>query len=136
VEVTREADLSYHRLVTGFLGGLCERTQAPAYCEYQQRFTDYLATPPAVEVLTRRVRIGRTGRISFELSKISRVSVSVRRGSRTVFSNAATLGYGRRFFPWKPPKRKGIYDVRLAATDLVGNSATVEAQVEVLPKKK
>ena len=135
VDVTREADLSYHRLVTDFLAGLCERTGNPTYCDYQQRFAGYLTTPPALEVISRRLRAGATGRLKFGLSKISRVGVVVKRGRRTYLSTSATVGYGRRYFSWKPTRR-GTYTVTLSATDLAGNSAAAEGEITVLPKKK
>lgn len=40
------ADLGYHKLVTGFLEGLCDRTADPTYCVYAERFRGYLARPP------------------------------------------------------------------------------------------
>jgi hypothetical protein len=137
LEVTREADLSYHRLVTGFLENLCKRTLAPAYCESEQRFATYMTEPPTLEVTTRRLRGATTGQIRFGLSKISRVSVRVTRKRKTVLSRSGVLmGYGRRSFSWYPPNKPGSYSVSLSATDLAGNSMSVAADVEVLKKKK
>ena len=41
-----ESSLSYHELVTGFLGSLCTRTSEAAYCEAQARFARYTREPP------------------------------------------------------------------------------------------
>ena len=42
-----ESDLNYHRVVRDFLKGLCQRTTAPTYCKYSQKFTDYLSQHPS-----------------------------------------------------------------------------------------
>jgi hypothetical protein len=39
--------IDYHKLVTGFLQELCDRTRAAVYCREAQRFTSYLSHPPA-----------------------------------------------------------------------------------------
>jgi hypothetical protein len=136
VEVTRESDLGYHRLTTGFLEGLCERTLLPAYCGTRDRFNAYLATPPVLSVRTERLRGGRTGRIWFRLSKISRVSLRLSRGTRTVFATSSTVGYGKRAFSWTPPNRARNYVLALTATDLAGNTATFDTELEVVRGRK
>jgi hypothetical protein len=75
-------------------------------------------------VLTRRLRAGRPGVLRFELSKISRVNVQLRRGGRLVFSYSATLAYGKRGVSVTPPKKGRRYEVRIVATDLAGNTGT------------
>jgi hypothetical protein len=39
--------IDYHKLVTGFLQELCDRTKAAVYCREAQRFASYLSHPPA-----------------------------------------------------------------------------------------
>jgi hypothetical protein len=39
--------IDYHKLVTGFLQELCDRTQAPVYCREADRFQSYLSHPPS-----------------------------------------------------------------------------------------
>ena len=42
----KRSDFGYHKLVTGFLRGLCERTADATYCAYAERFRGYLERPP------------------------------------------------------------------------------------------
>jgi hypothetical protein len=127
-----ESDLGYHRLVRDFLVQLCARTAAVEYCSAGQHFTNYLKIPPVVSVLPRTFRAKKTGKLRFKLSKISRVSVRVTRGTDVVLTrDAGTLGRGTRSLPWLAPKRAGAYSVTVSATDLAGNAATAAGQVEV-----
>jgi len=118
--------------VTGFLQQLCTRTKAPVYCTTARHFTAYLTTPPALQLLTQRVRKGRTSSISFQLSKVSRVGiVVVGPGGNTLFSTSASFGYGTRSFTVPPLRHKGTYTIRLAATDLAGNFNRIVGTVQV-----
>lgn len=136
--VKRESDLGYHRLSRDFLGGLCQRTAAEAYCTTRSHFTTYLGQRPVVEVTGGRLRGGRTGRVRFRLSKISHVGMEISLRGRLVLSRAATLtGRGRRHVAWSAPRRAGRYDVRVSAVDLAGNVGSAAGAVEVLePKRK
>jgi D-glucuronyl C5-epimerase C-terminus len=135
--VTRESSLSYHDLLQGFLAGMCRRTAVPVYCTTAQRFVDYKSQPPVISVRGGRLRGGRYGRVQFELSKVSNLTLTIRRGTRVVESRPfGTIGYGERTFGWDVPRRAGEYTVELAATDLTGNSAEATAIVEVLPPKR
>jgi hypothetical protein len=49
--VKRESDLGYHRLLRGFLAGLCDRTGGTAYCTARDHFGFYETQPPVVEVV-------------------------------------------------------------------------------------
>jgi hypothetical protein len=120
----RESDLSYHELVTTFLGNLCKRTQEAVYCDTATRFTDYLKVPPAVAQNTRRIRAGKPARIGFSLDKVSRVGLTVAdsRG-RTVFATSAVVYRGQRYYTWRTPAKAGLYKVTVSATDLAGNRA-------------
>lgn len=132
----RESDLGYHKLVTDFLGSLCERTATPVYCDTGARFDQYLLEPPVLEVVSEKVRGGTVTPLRFRLSKISRVSVVVERGDDVVFSRAAVISGGGRSFVWSVPRRRGEYVVKLSATDLAGNSARIEDTVEVLKPRR
>jgi D-glucuronyl C5-epimerase C-terminus len=137
--ITRESDLSYHTLLRDFLTGLCDRTSVAVYCDAELHFTTYLTVPPELALRTRRVRGGKATTLKFSLSKISRTSVSVTApdGRRVLSVAAGTVGHGTRTIAWTPPRKRGIYTVRIDATDLAGNAGAVEGQVEVLkPKKK
>src|SRR6185436_17972338 len=115
-----ESNLSYHELLRDFLTSICDRTQTPVYCTTEQRFTGYLTTPPALELATKRLRGGKTGVLTYSLSKISSTAISVTAPSgRTVLSVAAGIvGHGKRTVSWNVPRRAGIYTVRISATDL------------------
>ncbi len=136
--VERESDLGYHTLLRDFLDSLCDRTADPVYCGARDNFTAYLDEPPVMELRTRRLRGGRYGYIKLDLSKISNVTLTIRRGGRTVHSRyVGTLEHGRRELGWQAPRRAGMYTVDLAARDLAGNPAAASGEVQVLkPRKK
>jgi D-glucuronyl C5-epimerase C-terminus len=130
--ITRESDLAYHDLVQEFLGNLCRRTDTPVYCETEQKFAEYETQPPVVDVRPRRLRAGRAGRVRFELSKISTVSLRITRGDSLVESRPfGIVGYGKRTFGWDVPRRRGQYTVELVARDLNGHTASDTATIEV-----
>jgi hypothetical protein len=88
-------------------------------------------------VRPRRLRGGRPGRVRFELSKISNVTLRITRGDSLVESRPfGVVGYGKRTFGWDVPRRRGRYIVELAVRDLAGNTASTTATVEVLRPKR
>ena len=115
-----EDSLDYHELVTGFLDQLCSRTGTPVYCTTAQHFHSYLTTPPALALITQRVRPRAPSALRFRLSKYSHVGIVVLRGQQTVFLTSASFAYGVDSFAL-PALPAGPYDVHLAATDLAGN---------------
>jgi hypothetical protein len=134
----RESDLSYHELVTTFLGNLCKRTGEGVFCDAATRFEEYLGVAPSIRRTTRRVRAGKPARIAFSLDKISRVGMTIMdaRG-RTVFATSAVVGRGARYFTWSSPAKAGMYTLRLSAKDLAGNAGDpVEAPLRVLKARK
>src|SRR4051812_22387410 len=135
---TRESDLGYHTLLRDFMKGLCDRTQDPAFCGARANYDRYLVTKPALAVVTKRLRGGRTGALRFSLSKISRVGVRVTKadGAAVLVRSLGVLGYGRRFILWKPPRHSGAYTITLSAVDLAGNTGSAAAPIEVLRAKK
>jgi D-glucuronyl C5-epimerase C-terminus len=135
---SNESSLSYHDLLQGFLENLCERTEREVYCTTAENFVAYKSQPPAVEVKPRRLRGGKPGRVRFELSKISSVTLKITRGTKVVESRPfGTVGYGKRTFGWDVPRRRGDYTVQLDVRDLAGNPASAQAVVTVLkPKRK
>ena len=138
--LSRESDLSYHKLVRDFLKRLCDRVGAPVYCDTAQAFTDDLSTDPVVAPVTRRIRGGKPAQLKFNLSKISRVGVTVLDASgKTVFATSAVAGYGAKFFTWSTPPRGGGtgYTLRVSAVDLAGNrGATASGPLRILKGKK
>ncbi len=135
---SRESDLGYHDLLTGFLDGLCSRTDREVYCTTAANFVTYKSQPPVLEVEPARLRGGKPGRVGFELSKISSLNLRILRGSTVVEARPfGVIGYGKRTFGWDVPRRRGAYTVELTARDLVGKPATARAVVEVLkPNRK
>jgi hypothetical protein len=126
-----EDSLDYHVLVTGFLQQLCEITEAPVYCTTAANFKRYLKTPPALEVLTGRLRTHRTATLRFHVSKISRVGVTLVRDGRPVFQTSATFTYGSHAFALPVFTRVGAYTVTLDAPDLAGNYSATSRPLRV-----
>jgi D-glucuronyl C5-epimerase-like protein len=136
--ITRESDLHYHLVLRDFLTSLCDRTAEPVYCTAEDHFTSYLTVPPELSLRTTRLRGGKTGTLRFSLSKISSATLRVTAPSgRQVLSVAAgVVGRGTRTVAWKVPRRLGAYSVRVDATDLAGNAASIEEPVEVMKPKR
>jgi hypothetical protein len=126
-----EADLNYHQVVTGFLGDLCSRTDARAYCDTAARFTRYLKTPPTLRILTTTVPSHRPTSIRFWISKIARVGVTVLRGGQTAFRTSATFHRGAGAFAIGRLAAGGGYHTRLDATDLAGNYNQLDGALRV-----
>lgn len=135
---SRESDLGYHDLLTGFLEGLCDRTGIEVYCTTAANFVTYKSQPPVLEVEPARLRGGKPGRVGFELSKISSLNLRILRGEKVVEARPfGVVGYGKRTFGWDVPRRRGTYTVELTARDLAGNPAAASSVVQVLkPKRK
>jgi hypothetical protein len=134
---TNESSLSYHDLLQGFLENLCERTDTEVYCTTAENFVAYKSQPPAVLVKPKRLRGGKPGRVAFELSKISNVTLKITRGSKLVESRPfGVVGYGKRTFGWDVPRRRGDYTVQLDVRDLAGNAASAQGVVTVLKPKR
>ena len=98
----------------------------------------YLTIAARARAADRRARGGTAAELRFSLSKISRATVRVTAPTaRTVLSAAAgVVGRGTRSVAWKVPRRAGGYTLRVDATDLAGNAASVEGTVEVLEPKR
>ncbi len=102
------------------------------YCTTAQRFTEDLHTPPAISLLSRRLRGGTRAGVQMRLSKISTVSMTVRSGSRVIWSNTATVEGGRPKLLWVTPARGGTFTVTVSATDLAGNFSTTSGTIVVV----
>jgi hypothetical protein len=126
-----EDSLDYHQLVTGFLAQLCSRTGALVYCVTARHFQAYLQTPPALQLLTTRIRARKPTTIRFRLSKYSHVGIVIVRGGQTAFLTSASFAYGTRAFSIPALKRRGQYTVRLTATDLAGNFDRIIGTIQV-----
>jgi hypothetical protein len=133
-----ESDLSYHELLTGFLHNLCEHTQTTVYCDTARAFARDLKEPPTLELLTRRLRArGRTF-VHFELSKVSRVGMTIRReqDGEVVRATSASVSRGAHAYSWTVPAAPGTYEVTLTGTDLAGNVGHADGTITVLPRRR
>lgn len=126
-----ESSLNYHELVTGFLHELCDRVHAQVYCATAKRFDSDLHTPPALTLLTTRIRGGQAADVAFQLSKISHVGIVITRHGQTVFLTSADFTYGTHSFSVPALPRGDGYGVRLAATDLAGNFQRITGTLRV-----
>jgi hypothetical protein len=129
-----ESDLSYHTLLRDFLHNLCDRTETEVYCTTAADFTRDLRQPPQMTLLTRRVRARRHVLVRFELSKVSRVGMTIRRESdgATVLSTSASISRGGHEYGWTVPAKAGTYDVTLTGMDLAGNAGRTTGTIEAL----
>jgi hypothetical protein len=127
----QEDDLNYHRLVRDFLTGLCDRTRDRVYCTYSARFTRYLHEHEKLRYVgPRSARVGRAVPLSFRLSKISCVTVKVRRGGGTAFSSRVLEPHGTHTFTWVP-RSSGTYTVELTAYDYLNHLTATSSRVTV-----
>ena len=128
----RESTLDYHELVTGFLGGLCDRLDADRYCATERRFTRYLHQPPTLRLaVPSRGRARRVVRAGFRLDKGSTVRLTLR-GPKLRFKRTFPVSRGRSRIPFTPP-RAGRYLVRVQATGPEGRRVAQRAWVKVKP---
>ena len=101
------------------------------YCTTAQRFYADVHTPPAIALLTTKLRGSTRGGVQMSLSKISTVNLTVRKGSHVVWSNSATVESGRPRLLWVTAAKGGTFSVTLTATDLAGNFATATGTIVV-----
>jgi hypothetical protein len=133
-----ESTLSYHELLTGFLHNLCDRTGTEIYCSTAKAFARDLKQPPTLELLTRRLRARRQTAVRFELSKVSRVGMTIRRedDGKVVLATSASVSRGVHAYGWTVPRAPGTYEVTLSGTDLAGNVGRASGEIEVLPARR
>jgi hypothetical protein len=127
-----ESDLGYHKLLRDFLTQLCTRTATVQYCSAEQHFTEYLTVAPVIQVLPRTLIAKKSGKLRFTLSKISRITVRITRGTTPIATiNPGVLGRGTKTLAWTAPKKTGTYAMTVTATDLAGNTAGAAGEVTV-----
>ncbi|MDX6677817.1 MAG: hypothetical protein QOE31_1869 [Solirubrobacteraceae bacterium] len=131
-----ESTLGYHRLLAGFLGGLCRRTGTPVYCVTGRRFERYVSEPPRVRVRAPlRLRAGRRATIRFTLSKVSDVTLQVRdrRGRLRRSTLLRALAHGSHGVAWVPGL-PGPHRLRIVAIGPGGTRAVVGRTLHVKPR--
>ncbi len=147
-----ESDLNYHELLAEFLEHLCEKTGKgepltpttgpipgdSIYCTTATNFREDEKTPPVIELLTKNLKTSERAGVQVKLSKVSSVSMSIRLGEKTVWTNAATVEGGKPRLLWVTPSKAGLYTVVLKAKDLAGNEEVADGAIVVkaAPKAK
>jgi hypothetical protein len=101
------------------------------YCTTAQKFTTYLKTPPVISLLSKTLKGGTRAGVQVALSKISTVRLTVRQGTRTVWTNSAYVGRGKPKLLWSTPAKGGTFNVTVSATDPAGNFATTTGTIVV-----
>ncbi|HXP99602.1 MAG TPA: D-glucuronyl C5-epimerase family protein, partial [Solirubrobacteraceae bacterium] len=145
-----ESDLSYHELLAEFLEHLCEKTgkgepltpttgPIPGdgiYCTTAAKFREYEKTPPVIALLTQTVGASERAGVQIKLSKVASVSMTIKLGEKTVWSNSATVEGGRPRLLWVTPSKAGTYGVVLRAKDLAGNEEVTTGSIVVKAPSK
>jgi hypothetical protein len=127
----RESSLGYHRLVTGFLDGLCRRTGRHVYCSTARRFAFYEKEPPRIRpAFPRGARAEEPQTIAFSLSKVSTVRIDTWGARGRLLHQVLSLPRGRHAVAWTP-RRHGTVRVRIAATGPEGRTAVVNGTLKV-----
>ena len=131
-----ESDLGYHRLVRDFLQSLCDRTKSGAYCGRAKTFDRYLHERTRVGLGgLGGVRLGTDASVRFTLSKLSCVTLRVRRGDKLVHVRKIVLPRGLRSLAYRPT-RAGRYTVEVQAVDLLNHYTRVERSLTVKPRRR
>ena len=145
-----ESDLNYHELLAEFLEHLCEKTgkgepltpttgQIPGdaiYCTTAKAFREDEKTPPVVELLTKNLKTSERAGVQIKLSKVSSVSMTIKLGEKTVWTNGATVEGGKPRLLWVTPSKAGLYTVVIKARDLAGNEEVADGAIAVQPAPK
>jgi len=145
-----ESDLNYHELLAEFLEHLCEKTgkgepltpttgQIPGdaiYCTTAKAFREDEKTPPVIELLTKNLKTSERAGVQIKLSKVSSVSMTIKLGEKTVWTNGATVEGGKPRLLWVTPSKAGLYTVVIKARDLAGNEEVADGAIAVQPAPK
>ena len=125
-----ESDLSYHELFGSFLDEMCQRWQAP-FCDMAANFRRYETEPVTLSSLRAKVdRRKKQMRVGFAISKRSGITLSARRGTKTVYNFVSPLERGPHRVVWPLPKR-GRYTIVLSAKSLNGLTSQTSIAVSV-----
>ena len=117
-----------------FLQSLCDRTRAGAYCGRAKRFDRYLHERTRVGFGgIGAIRLGADADVRFTLSKLSCVTLRVRRGAKLVHVRKLVMPRGLRGLTYHPA-RAGRYRVEVQAVDLLNHYTRVERPLLVKPR--
>jgi hypothetical protein len=113
-----ESDSNYHELLREVLQSMCTRKLGDVYCTYAKRYKADQTEPADLSFAgPASATVDQDAYVSFQLSKLSAVEITISKDGKTAFHKVATFRRGRRGFTWKP-KSGGSYDVRLGAKEL------------------
>jgi hypothetical protein len=99
------------------------------YCTTAEHFSADLHTPPLISLLSTTLHTSARAGVQVSLSKISTVTLTVRRSGKVIWTNTATIEGGKPRLLWVTPSKAGSYSVTLLASDLAGNFATATGTV-------
>lgn len=132
----RESTREYHELLREFLASLCSRLHRKVYCDTAHRFLAYTTDPAELALLGPETATkGEKTPVSFSLSKLSAVQVTITIDGKTSLDKTATFRRGNGSFIWKPGTT-GTYTVRLAAKELrtgQGLRTRTSGEIESVP---
>jgi hypothetical protein len=100
------------------------------FCTTATHFTSYLHQPPVLKVVSKKAKKGKSSTLTFTLSKISTVGITLIHDGQTRLQTSATFGHGTRWITWTP-RNSGPYTVKLFARDLAGNVGRAEGTILV-----
>ena len=113
-----ESSREYHELLREFAASLCSRLRRDAYCDTARNFAGYTTDPAELRLLGAYAPIrGQETRLSFSVSKLSAVQLTIRRAGKVVFDRVATFRRGTHSFSFTP-RTTGEFKLRLAAKEL------------------
>ena len=125
-----ESDLSYHQLFESFLDEMCQRWQEP-FCGLAANFHRYETEPVKLSPLRAKLdKRKKQLRVGFTISKRSGITLSLRRGTKTVYNYLAPLERGPHKITWRLPK-KDSYQLELSAKSLNGLTSSTSLAVTV-----
>ena len=133
-----ESNLHYHRLFADFLLRLCERLGAAGtvYCDAERRFREYEVQPVALGTIRMARRGARAWTLRVPVSKVSTVTVTLRRGEQVISSRILAGRRGTLRTQVVRPRRPGVYGVEVTARSLTGVVSTATREVTVTPRKR
>jgi hypothetical protein len=109
---------------------MCDRWQEP-FCAEAANFERYEKEPVKLSSLRARVdRRAKQLRVGFKISKRSGITLSVKRGSKSVYTFLSSLERGRHKLSWPLPA-KGSYQIVLSAKSLNGVTSSTTIDVKV-----
>jgi hypothetical protein len=104
------------------------------YCATVTRFTQFLTTPPVVQLARQskpaKPKAKKALALRYTLSKVSTVTTRVTLAGKAVAGRTARLGRGDQALRFTP-KRRGDYAITVRAVDLAGNPAQATASITV-----